>query len=228
MPPLIPVVLTHGRTRIDTRFQDLLQLPDALRDALTPLVPHFSVVHVDLSRMSDERIARASATELVRATLLMFRGGRAMPVAQALRLHIGVFRALEAGNQLAAIELLMRYALSIAAVSEHESILDVVEQIGPRTKDTTMVSIAEKLFQDGRERGLAEGLARGREEGREEGRARGRAEALRRTFLRMLQLKFGTPDASRVARVERASSDELERWIDRLLTADTVDDALAD
>ena len=174
MPPLIPVVLTHGRTRIDTRFQDLLQLPDALRDALTPLVPHFSVVHVDLSRMSDERIARASATELVRATLLMFRGGRAMPVAQALRLHIGVFRALEAGNQLAAIELLMRYALSIAAVSEHESILDVVEQIGPRTKDTTMVSIAEKLFQDGRERGLAEGLARGREEGREEGRARGR------------------------------------------------------
>lgn len=36
MPPLIPVVLTHGRARIETRFQDLLQLPDALRDPLSP------------------------------------------------------------------------------------------------------------------------------------------------------------------------------------------------
>ena len=91
-----------------------------------------------------------------------------------------------------------------------------------------MVSIAEKLFQDGRERGIAEGLVRGREEGREEGRERGQVEALRRTLLRMLHLKFGVIDAAHVSRVEQASRLALEHWIDGVLTAKTVADALAD
>jgi hypothetical protein len=55
---------------------------------------------------------------------------------------------------------------------------------------------------------------------REEGRQQGEARAL----LRQLRAKFGPPAPELAARVEGADLPELERWLDRILTAATPDE----
>src|SRR5690606_27510036 len=61
------------------------------------------------------------------------------------------------------------------------------------------------------------------EEGREEGRAEGRAEVL----LKLLQLKFGALPESAEEKVRRASLEELDRWAERVLSAQSLEDTLA-
>jgi hypothetical protein len=65
-------------------------------------------------------------------------------------------------------------------------------------------------------------IALGKEEGKAEGKAEGRADLLRR----LLALRFGalTPEAA--ARVATASAEELDAIGERLLTAQTLEDAL--
>lgn len=55
-----------------------------------------------------------------------------------------------------------------------------------------------------------------------QGRSEGRAEAL----LRQLHLKFGSVSDTQIARVREASVDELDRWVDRVLSATSIEDTL--
>jgi hypothetical protein len=71
-------------------------------------------------------------------------------------------------------------------------------------------------------------LARGRDEGRAEGRAEGEAKGRtvgEATLLsKQLTLKFGALDDSTVQRLQGASTTDLERWAERILTANAIDD----
>jgi hypothetical protein len=67
---------------------------------------------------------------------------------------------------------------------------------------------------------MQKGVAMGREEGE--------LIALRSTLVRPLDRRFGKVTASVRARVEQASLDEAERWIDRVLDARTIQDIFAE
>jgi len=71
--------------------------------------------------------------------------------------------------------------------------------------------------------GLRRGLDQGREEGRKEGRKEGEATVL----LRLIELKFGPPDAAMRKRVESADAETLLRWSERILTAASLDELFA-
>ena len=53
----------------------------------------------------------------------------------------------------------------------------------------------------------------------EEGRAEGKVE----TFLRQAKLKFGAIPRSMATRLRDASNEDLDRWLDALITADDLD-----
>ena len=55
--------------------------------------------------------------------------------------------------------------------------------------------------------------------GKAEGEAKGRVEGQRALVLKQLALKFGTLDEASRTRVGEASSDELERYAERVLVA---------
>ncbi len=90
----------------------------------------------------------------------------------------------------------------------------------------------EKGREEGREEGRQEGLQEGRQEGREEGRQEGRQEGLQRGEVRILtaqlRLRFGDLPAAVHQRIEAADADTLLRWSERVLTAATLDEILAD
>ena len=75
-------------------------------------------------------------------------------------------------------------------------------------------------------------LLEGRKEGREEGRKEGEEVGIRKgelaVLIRQLTSKFGPLPAEVVDRLERADVDLLLAWSDRVLTARTLDEVLAD
>jgi flagellar biosynthesis/type III secretory pathway protein FliH len=64
----------------------------------------------------------------------------------------------------------------------------------------------------------------GIEQGLLEGRREGRLEGEQRVFLRLLERRFGTPDADLRARIEKADDDQLLTWSENLLSADRLED----
>ena len=98
--------------------------------------------------------------------------------------------------------------------------------IDARAGDTIM-SMAEKLIAEGEAKGLSAAqklIADGEAKGRVEGRAEGRAE----TLLKLLRLRFATVSEAASERVMHADIATLDRWVERVLTATSVDDVLAD
>jgi hypothetical protein len=86
------------------------------------------------------------------------------------------------------------------------------------TKETFMTA-AQEWFLEGKEEG--------RIEGKEEGLEAGERRALASTLTRQVRLRFRDIPPEAVARIEAATKPELERWLERILTAETLDDLFA-
>ncbi len=206
LPALVPVLVWQesGGYPGPTRLTELLGLPADVRSALGDLVIEHRVVVYDLTRVSDRAIMRSRATSYGRLALLLLKHGRARGLVARMERQWGallrrVWRERGAG----AIETVARYALAVGD-EDIEGLRAAVERaLGPRGGEVVM-STAEKLRQEGLEQGLEQG----------------RAEAL----LRQLRLKFADVPAETQARVRAGSPADLDRWLDRVLTAETLED----
>jgi len=81
------------------------------------------------------------------------------------------------------------------------------------------VAVAHEWFLEGKEAGLEEGLVKGREEGE-------RA-ALAATLSKLICLRFRAVPRGCAARIDAASKVDLERWLERVLTAESLNDLFA-
>jgi hypothetical protein len=77
-----------------------------------------------------------------------------------------------------------------------------------------IMTTARQLIEQGIEEGLEQGIQRGVERG------------VRATLIRQLTLRFGPPTDLIRARIDHATSAELERWTDRVLTATSAEDVV--
>ncbi len=72
------------------------------------------------------------------------------------------------------------------------------------------------------QKGMREGMQKGIQEGMQKGRKEGEALVL----ARLLQRKFGElPESIRI-KIEKADSDTLLEWLDRVLTADSINEVI--
>jgi predicted transposase YdaD len=78
------------------------------------------------------------------------------------------------------------------------------------------VTLGERLIEQGVQKGMQQGLQMGQQE-------------VRRTLLlRQLRLRFGELPEATVDRVNAAGVPQLDLWADRVITAASLDDVLAD
>ena len=87
---------------------------------------------------------------------------------------------------------------------------------GHNEMEALVGTIAETLLEQGEVRGLAKGRA----QGEALGLAKGKAE----TFLHLAQVKFGDIPAARADEVRAADAATLDRWLEVLIGADTLDE----
>ncbi len=122
-----------------------------------------------------------------------------------------------APNGLNALAQVLCYILEVNDHVEREALQALLErELGPEAKEA-IVTAGQQLIEQGRQ------------EGRQEGRREGRREGECAVLLRLLRRRFGTAvNADIEQRIATASIEQIDLWTERVLSAATLTDLLAD
>jgi hypothetical protein len=179
-------------------FEDVLNADAELLEALGPYVLRFRFLLDDLSVQSDAELsARSRMTPGGRVAILSLKHGRSA-VAVRIRVLSPDGRALATRDVLGIV---LRYILETSRADPAEVRRLLARQLGREAAEEIMTT--------------AEMLQR-------EGEARGKREML----VRLLRRRFGDLPASSAARIDKASVADLNRWGDRVLTAESLAEVL--
>ena len=111
--------------------------------------------------------------------------------------------------------MILRYILRVAGDTPFEDIREHIAKAAPELEED-MATAEEELIQKGVEQGIEQGVERGVE--------KGRVEALREMLFRLLRARFGELEPGVERRLGAASPDDLDRWIERVVTAERPED----
>ncbi|HWO26024.1 MAG TPA: Rpn family recombination-promoting nuclease/putative transposase [Kofleriaceae bacterium] len=237
LPPIVSVVVSHapgGWTAAST-FKQLLHPAVVTIPGLAALVPRCALIIDDLTGQSDAELrARALAPSQTLA-LWLLRDGRA-PGRLLDRFDAWSPTILEAGRTRSgreALTVLVQYLFEVLEPRYFEAVRAKLQQLGTRSKEIA-VTIADYLKEqgraegreqgrlEGRKQGRQEGRKQGRKQGRQEGHQEGRQEGRRATLRSQLLYKFQALDATAEARLAAATPAALDRYLRRVLTADSL------
>lgn len=210
LPAIVPMVVSHaeGGWSSPVTLRDLVDLDEKTFGELAAQLPNFSFLLDDLTGAQSEQLHGRSMTALGRLTLFCLKRARTSEdfLAELARWRDSLDQVLAAQNGVAALGAVLRYVLE-ASDAQPEDLQQLTKSLGPK---------AEEAFMTGAEILTAEARA--------EGEAKGKAEVL----LRLLQLKFGAVPEPAAARVRSASLTDVDRWVERVITATTLESVLAD
>jgi predicted transposase/invertase (TIGR01784 family) len=221
LPVIVPVVLYHGADpwSAPVAFDALFDIPDAVRPALAPHQVRFTYLLDDLSEIPEEQLRARAMTALGRLVEVCFKHARTRPdLLEILEGWADVLReVINAPNGLEALALVMRYILLVNEHVESEELQAFLQRVaGPEAKDTIMTA-GERLIQQGVERGLQQGIQQGIQQGE------------CALLLRLLRQRFGDQvGADTERRLEAASAEQIAIWAERVLSAPTLRELLAD
>jgi hypothetical protein len=216
VPLIVPIVLHHGADAWDapTSMDEVYDCPPEDLAAFAPHVPRFSFVLEDLARTREAELRQRVTLAVPQAVLWAFRHARHEPdIVAAMRRDI---RELLVAMQsvptgLHALALLMSYIMEVTGTPTEEIGEFLELEVSPMAYEE-FVSTAERLRREVREQGRKEGLEEGR----------------RDLLCKQLTLRFGKLSASARKRIERADSEALERWAERVLTATSLAEVFAE
>ena len=167
----------------------------------------FSFIACNLARLPAERYCNSDniVARLNLPNMLYSREEKVDMYAHALR---GLFTLEpDVNKQVKYLDFIDLYA----GLDENEQL--IYQQRYP-DEEKTMKGFVERYTQKGMREGMQKGIQKGRKE----------AEAL--VLARLLQRKFGElPESIRI-QIEKADSDTLLEWLDRVLTADSINEVI--
>jgi hypothetical protein len=184
---------------------DALFEPDPKSIAgLAEIVPRFSLLVEDLAHLSNEDLKGRALAAFPKLALWVLRDARDTEQLLGNLSHWATaFReALRTPNGMQALAQLMRYIALVSDELHFEQFRAKIREQVPEAEEAAM-TIAEQM--------------------RREGREEGRLETLRGTLHKLVLLKFGEPTNEYKQRIEAASIEELDSYVERVLTAKTVD-----
>ena len=213
LPVVVPLVLHHSETGW-TAAKTLEELFDESLVAdpeILPLIPRLGFVLDDISQLSDEALEERALGLVPSLTLWALRDARspARLVRSFSHWANAMAELLAAANGKEAIWTIFRYIALVADDSVVGILGRALDAAQPEVKEAIM-TLAERWQAEGEARGLLKG------------KAEGKAEVLRK----LLTLKFGELPAAALQLLSQADETQLERFIERLLTAETLDAVL--
>jgi predicted transposase/invertase (TIGR01784 family) len=227
VPAVIPVVMHHSEQgwSAPTSLIELVDLDEEMLGELQRNLPSFEILLDDLTRRSDRELFGRATTAAGRLTLFCLK--RAMysgDFRRELVLGLGALREVAtAADGAAALESVLRYIMEVREDATDWLGDFVAEEVSPEAEEAYMTA-AEKLRQEG----MLKGLEKGRIEGLEKGRVEGRVEGQTELVLKLLALKFGPLSVEQAQRVQGASIEQLDRWAERVLDAESIAEVLGE
>ena len=123
-------------------------------------------------------------------------------------------------------ELMRIFAIWIRAVllrqSKHDLALPKVQDL--KELKMTLATRFEEWAQQHRQEGLETGLQKGLQKGLQTGLQKGQRDGEARILQRLLVARFGPLSLSILAQLEHASTEQIEAWVDRAITARSLHD----
>jgi predicted transposase/invertase (TIGR01784 family) len=200
LPAVIPLVVHHNRRPWTgpTDVLDLFDLDRGTTDAAREYLPRFRFLLDDLARLDEQALRARPLTPPARMTLLLLKIAAGNPrLADDLRKWANDLREiLQRSGGIEDFVALVTYIETVGEAPTDE-LHNLFAQLGPEAKEA-YVTTAEML------------------------RAEGQAKAL----MQLLTLKFGPLPQPVLDDIHAASTNQLETWTARVLTADTLDEVL--
>jgi hypothetical protein len=219
LPIIIPIVVAHADRRwtAATSFADLLDADPIMLGALRPHFVDFHFVLEDLTQQSSTALrARQPLPLLARLSLFLLQRGRpAADLLGELRDWVPELRQVLAGRQEDFVTIWM-YIRAVTTVPQDRVIAFFREHV--HLPEDVMSAADEKYY----DRMLPFLL----EAERRDARAAGREEALVTAVCALLTRRFGVLSSDYQARIQSASSDELQQMLMRVLDASSVDEVV--
>ena len=120
----------------------------------------------------------------------------------------------------------------------HEPVQEALEHVrilSANDRERRLAFVRERALRDevsflkeARQEGRQEGLQEGRQEGLQEGQQKGQLQGIEGTLRKLIALKFGELPAWADERLSQASDEQLDVWVARILTADSLEGLLGD
>ena len=215
LPLLIPVTICHtrGAWTGPRTLHELVEPRPSSIPGLAPMLPDLELQLFELNSLEDETLRDWALQAFPKLALVLLRDARDP---QRMLLNFERWRALilevyAAENGAEAVAQVLRYISEVVGQMRFDEFHATINTKLPEIEEITM-TIAEELRQ--------RGLQQGRQEGRQEGRAE--------TLTKLITLKFGPLSPDRVAQIERATMEALDRTIERVLSATTLDELFTD
>ncbi len=155
LPPIIPIVVYHGRTRwkIGLEFFDLF---DDLPEELKSFAPGFQYLLCDLSRYSDEEIKGAVR---LKAAFILLRHIFLEDLRERLPEIIKLLESLvDKRSGLEYLETVLRYVASGSDQIKEEDIESAVREVLREKGGDIMPTVAEKWIEQGMQQGMQQGV----------------------------------------------------------------------
>jgi predicted transposase YdaD len=209
LPPVIPVVISHvpGGWTTSRCFDDMLDPRVLAIPGLAALVPRFSLIIEDLAHFTDDELKARSLAAFQKLALWLLRDARdPARLLDSFGFWIdAILEAERAPGGASAFATLITYMFRVVDPMNQDQLRAKIRLLGPHTEESAM-SIADKLH----------------EEGRQEGRQEGRREARIATLRSQLLFKFQALDATYEARLHAAPAEALDRYLQRVLFANSL------
>ena len=217
LAPVIAVLVSHvpGGWTTARAFEELFDPAVMELSGLATLVPRFSMIVDDLAQRSDHDLAARPLPAFAKLALWLLRDAR-----DSARLLASIdawipsmleLQRTRSGRNSFAV--LLRYMFEVIDPMHRNELRAKIRLLGSRTEEVAM-TIAEQLRKEGRKEGLEKGIKKGLKKGREEGRLA--------TLRSLLVFKFQTLDPACEARLKTATPESIDRYLQRLLTADSL------
>ena len=209
LPPILGVLVSHppGGWTSARSFEQLLDPAAMAIPGLAALVPRFSIIVADLAERSDDDLRARSLAPFQKLALWLLRDART-PVRLLDGFDAWIPTILEAGQARSgsdAITVMIQYLFQVLDPLYFEAVRAKLQKLGTQSREIAM-TIAEYLEEQGRQKGREEGLQQGR----------------LATLRSLLIYKFQVLDAGSEARLHAATPEAIDRYLRRVLTADSL------
>ena len=209
LPPVFGVVVSHaaGGWTAARAFEGLFDPGVMSTSGLAALVPRFSMIVDDLTQLSNDDLAGRSLGAFQKLALWLLRDARDPErLLDSFDYWIpAMLEVVRTRSGLDRLNVLITYMFQVISPMHLEALRAKLRTLSSHTEEVAM-TIAEHFREEGRQ------------EGREEGRQAGRIATLRS----LLIFKFQALSAEHEARLQAASPEAIDRYLQRLLTADSL------
>ncbi len=198
-------------------WNEAVSTPDAIRgNRRLRQIARTDMNHlVDLAIRDPEEVIGKDRVLSAIFFAICFAMQRRGPIEECLKRSLGILGARSIWRTILATFIGYMYG-----VTDRDRLTAKVAVAWPDGGEENMNAMFQAVLKEGKAEGMATGLAKGKAEGRVEGRVEGKAE----TFLRQARSKYRRVPKNRAAQVRAASVPQLDIWLDRILTATSLNE----